>query len=195
MATIFDAAAYVQGKKLPTHSPLNIQKWLYYAQAWSMVQDGATLFPESFQAWQHGPACPVLWARTDDAGMLVDPALGDESALTPREKQAIDEVLEAYGARESYSLSAKVHEELPWVNARLGLPADASSRNPLSLEEMYRFYRKQGLEEVQVVHNQRNQITPELKANFDARYGEGEADAFLAASASWAAKKLAQKAG
>ena len=42
-------------------SNLKLQKLLYYAQGFHLAIFGGPLFPESIEAWQHGPVVPEVY--------------------------------------------------------------------------------------------------------------------------------------
>ena len=44
-------------------SNLKLQKLLYYAQAWYLALHNEPLFPESIEAWVHGPAVPPVYGN------------------------------------------------------------------------------------------------------------------------------------
>src|SRR5437016_8859052 len=44
-------------------SNLKLQKLLYYAQAWYLALHNEPLFPESIEAWVHGPAVPPVYGK------------------------------------------------------------------------------------------------------------------------------------
>jgi|SRR6516225_8231636 hypothetical protein len=60
MATVFDVAAYILGKK-GEMTAWKLQKLVYYSQAWSLVWDLRPLFAERIEAWPNGPVCPDLY--------------------------------------------------------------------------------------------------------------------------------------
>ncbi len=47
---------------------LKLQKLLYYAQAWSLVLKGKSLFEEDFEAWAHGPVLPSIFEQYKNMG-------------------------------------------------------------------------------------------------------------------------------
>lgn len=46
-----------------TITNMRINKLLYYAQAWSLVQDKKPLFDEDFEAWDYGPVVPSVYKK------------------------------------------------------------------------------------------------------------------------------------
>ena len=127
MTTITAAAAAltrefgVQGTKL--------QKILYYAQAAALVQRGAPLFREDFQAWRYGPANGEVWA-----GEVMPAAMPDEDLALLRATWA------KYGHLSARELSELTHEEAPWKDAREGLPAAAACERVIPQAAIQAFY-------------------------------------------------------
>ena len=78
--------------------------------------------PEQFEAWIHGPAIPNLyrrfkhfsWKNIDEE--VARPSISDGTA------SFIDEILEEYGPKDALELEIISHHELPWMEARGGLP-------------------------------------------------------------------------
>ena len=79
MATAIDVMKYIKAKKRLT-GDVQLQKLVYYSQAWSLAWDGAPLFHDKIEAWRHGPVCRSIYKRTDTA---------DAPALTPQELSLI----------------------------------------------------------------------------------------------------------
>ena len=66
MATAIDVMKYIKAKKRLT-GEVQLQKLVYYSQAWSLAWDGAPLFHDKIEAWRHGPVCRSIYKRTDTA--------------------------------------------------------------------------------------------------------------------------------
>ena len=60
MCNVHDVAAYILREKGPL-SAMNLQKLIYYSQAWSLVWDECPLFEEPIEAWVSGPVIPALY--------------------------------------------------------------------------------------------------------------------------------------
>ncbi len=52
----------------------------------------------------------------------------------------LEQVYDTYGGYDADDLERITHKELPWRNARRGCPAEAYSRNPISLNDMKNYY-------------------------------------------------------
>lgn len=122
-------------------SPMKLQKLCYYAQGFLLAQ-GHELFPEDFQAWQHGPVLPALYSEYKDYGWK------SISKEFPESNHEIDDeiflevadIVSAYGRYDGAALSTMTHREKPWSDARKGLPEDEGSRNVISKQSMKSFF-------------------------------------------------------
>lgn len=54
MCKAIDVAAYILNER-GRLSGYQLQKLLYYSQAWCLVTQGRRLFAEEIRAWEHGP--------------------------------------------------------------------------------------------------------------------------------------------
>lgn len=118
-------------------SPMKLQKLCYYAQAYSLAE-GQELFPEDFQAWQHGPVIPDLYTKYRDyQWRAIDVEL---PAATNASPELVDEVVAAYGRFDGAALSNMTHKEAPWVNARGDIQESDGSQELISKESMRTFF-------------------------------------------------------
>jgi uncharacterized phage-associated protein len=121
---------------------LKIQKLCYYAQAWYLALQDEPLFPERFEAWVHGPVNRALYDRfrsyrwspiTEEVG---------EPQFSEKVGQHLDLIVENFMACDAYELERMTHEELPWIEARNGLPEDAACATLIKEETMAKFYKE-----------------------------------------------------
>jgi uncharacterized phage-associated protein len=134
MTTVFDVAAHLT-RAHPGLGGMKLQKLVYYAQAWSVVWDGAPLFSERLEAWREGPVSPDLFRELKSGSIP-----GNPDALSVAQRETLAAVLTAYGERSGDWLSRLTHRERPWRAARAGLPADARSQNPITQQSLRQFY-------------------------------------------------------
>lgn len=121
---------------------LKLQKLLYYAQAWYLVERGKPLFEEDFQAWVHGPVLPSQYQRFKHLEWR--PILEEISPPTSIDqdlKGYLKEVVDVFGIETATALERMTHNELPWQEARKGLPEDQPSTAIISKESMRIFYK------------------------------------------------------
>lgn len=137
-----DVAAYILS--LGPREGLELQKLVYYAQAWSLAWDGSALFDDRIEAWPMGPVAPDLW-RQHRNQPLVRHVEGQPERLTAQARATVDAVLRFYGPLGSSRLVDMTHDDQPWLDARGELPAGARSSKRISELAMQRFYTAQQL--------------------------------------------------
>lgn len=109
-------------------SPMKVQKLCYYAQGFLLAQ-GHELFPEDFQAWQHGPVIPDLYYRYRDyswRGISEEIAFASDELAEDVAREVVD-IVAAYGRYDGAALSTMTHREAPWRDARGDLPESEGS--------------------------------------------------------------------
>lgn len=119
--------------QMSTNGEVQLQKLVYYAQAWSLAWDGRPLFPERIEAWRMGPVVRAIRYRSEEPA---DPeALNDEARAT------VDAVVEFYGQHAGSALAEKTHDEPPWRQAWERRPTGSdTSTEEISHEAMRAFY-------------------------------------------------------
>lgn len=104
-------------------TPLALQKLLYYIQGIYMVNFSKTLFPETCQAWEHGPVYATVYEMfkgfkynpIDDKRFII---FKDRfQKLSEEEKRVIDMVLNTFGLYSGKVLERLTHRESPWSDA------------------------------------------------------------------------------
>jgi uncharacterized phage-associated protein len=96
-------------------SPMKLQKLCYYAQGFALAEN-KTLFPEDFQAWQHGPVIPDLYDKYKHYQWR---QITDEAAAGHHEHiDFLRDIVHAYGRYDGAALSTMTHRESPWLDAR-----------------------------------------------------------------------------
>jgi uncharacterized phage-associated protein len=140
--------------KLGAMPHLKLQKLVYYIEAWHLAIFEESIIRDDFEAWMHGPVCKRVWKAFRDAtapvyGMVAlepkDVRLAiktAESSLSKDQIELIGDVLIEYGDKTSYYLECLTHSELPWREARRGVPPDAGSVETISKKTMKEFYQK-----------------------------------------------------
>ena len=133
MASITDVAAYIL-ENLGSVSTMKLQKLAFYSQAYHLVNDGAPLFPEEFEAWANGPVAPDLFRKHRGEFVISRGFFGplDSGALSEAEKATIDHVLSRLKDWTGAQLSNLTHSEAPWQEARAGLAPNARSTRPIT---------------------------------------------------------------
>ena len=137
VARYFIIRAYEDGIEAEMTN-MKVQKLLYYAQSLHLALYNEPLFAEEIQAWRYGPVCPPAYNFYSEFEAKQLPIPDKESLLQlPREKkELLEEIWEYFGGYHAYVLSDMTHGEFPWKKARKGLPPQASSTEPILLNDM-----------------------------------------------------------
>ncbi|QSV64385.1 MAG: SocA family protein [Dolichospermum sp. DL01] len=103
-------------------SNLKLQKLLYYAQGFNLALYDEPLFPESIEAWTHGPVVPEVYHEYKDFGSNAIPIPSDVdfSKYDQQTRELLDEVYSVYGQFSAWKLRNMTHDEEPWKNATVG---------------------------------------------------------------------------
>lgn len=135
MTTALDVASYIQHSQgLRRHQSMDLQKLLYFAQAWHLAWTGRPIFSEQFEAWPKGPVARSVFRENRYRDLPESPELDDETKLI------IDAVISHYDGCSVDELVALTHADAPWIEARKTLGPNESSRNHLSEKTMLDFY-------------------------------------------------------
>jgi uncharacterized phage-associated protein len=80
------------------------------------------LFPESIEAWTHGPVVPEVYHEYKDFGSNAIPIPSDVdfSKYDQQTRELLDEVYSVYGQFSAWKLRNMTHDEEPWKNATVG---------------------------------------------------------------------------
>jgi uncharacterized phage-associated protein len=136
-ARYFIIRAYEDGLEAEITN-MKVQKLLYYAQSLHLALYNEPLFAEEIQAWRYGPVCPPAYKFYCEFEAKQLPIPQQESLLQipPEKKELLEETWEYFGSYHAYKLSDMTHVEFPWKKARKGLPPQASSTEPILLNDM-----------------------------------------------------------
>jgi uncharacterized phage-associated protein len=138
IARYFIIRAYEGGREaLMTN--MKVQKLLYYAQSLHLALYDEPLFENEIQAWRYGPVCPPAYHYYSEfeANQLPIPNHSEIASIPEQKQQLLEEVWDYFGIHHAYILSSMTHLEFPWMRARKNLPSDASSTEPILLEDMH----------------------------------------------------------
>lgn len=127
-SSIENVAIWFLSKTSMTNKKL--QKVCYYAYCWYIVffndleavisaddNNIQVLCTEKFQAWIHGPVCPLLYHRYKCYGRENIPQT-NKPIIDSKLNDLFEQVWEAYGNFSADELEAISHQEMPWINAR-----------------------------------------------------------------------------
>lgn len=137
IASYFIMRAYEDGIDAQLTN-MKVQKLLYYAQSLNLALNDEALFEDELQAWKYGPVCPPVYRFYSlyKNQPLPRPDAEFLSRIPEETKQVLEEVWEYFGEYHAYKLSDMSHLEFPWKKARKGLPSEASSNEPILLEDL-----------------------------------------------------------
>ncbi|NEQ96820.1 MAG: DUF4065 domain-containing protein [Cyanothece sp. SIO2G6] len=116
---------------------MKLQKLCYYAQGYSLAH-GEELFPEDFQAWQHGPVVPELYQQYKHFQWR---QITDEVERSKVDcLEFLRDIVSAYGRYDGAALSTMTHREQPWLNARGNLDELAGSTEIISKDSLRSYF-------------------------------------------------------
>jgi len=100
-------------------SNLKLQKLLYYAQAWYLVNFDAPLFGDSIEAWDFGPVIPDLYRKYKRFGCnpikYHDKAGKEEKQFSKPQLGFLAEFYDVYIGIPAHTLVNISHNEKPWI--------------------------------------------------------------------------------
>ncbi|MBQ6538493.1 MAG: DUF4065 domain-containing protein, partial [Eubacterium sp.] len=139
--SIMDVAGYILDKSDGMTS-MQLQKMVYFCQAWALGWTGKPLFKEKFEDWKEGPVSPVLFNEHRGKLTLRRGEITNKHSFTESEKELIDDVISEFSDFSGDELSEITHLEGPWVSTRRGLK-DGDSDNRVIDETLMREYYSQ----------------------------------------------------
>jgi uncharacterized phage-associated protein len=137
VARYFIVKAYEDGIEAEMTN-MKVQKLLYYSQSLHLALYDEPLFDQEIQAWRYGPVCPPAYRFYSEfeANQLPVPSQDFLLQISDEQKKLLAEIWEYFGGYHAYRLSDMTHGEFPWKKARKGLAPQASSTEPIRLEDM-----------------------------------------------------------
>ncbi len=123
-------------------TPLALQKALYYIQGFYYAFYDTFIFSEDCEAWAQGPVYRDIYFRYRDYHfdpILENPAF-DSCNLTASEKALFDSVINNFCCYSGKILERFTHSEMPWIDAREGLPLHASSNQTIPKESIGEYF-------------------------------------------------------
>lgn len=121
---------------------LKLQKLLYYAQAWYLVNNNnEKLFDDDIQAWQYGPVVPEVYhtyksynSRAIDYKKVKE----KNYSFTKKQEKYLEEFAIEYFRYSATELVTRTHNETPWQNA-----IAKGNNSVIDTTEMFNFYKSQ----------------------------------------------------
>lgn len=115
---------------------LKIQKLLYYAQAWHLVNFDAPLFKETIRAWALGPVVKEVYDKFKKFGAspIKYNSTEKEAAIFSKEQiNYLNEFYDVFFEFSAHELVNMTHNETPWKEA-------FKHKRNISREAMKKFY-------------------------------------------------------
>lgn len=141
-------------------TPLALQKALYYIQGFYYAFMESFLFDDDCEAWVHGPVYREIYNRYSE--YRFDPIENngefDVSVFTDAEKAIVDSVIQNLCCYSGKILERFTHSEMPWIQTRGNLPADAPSNSIIIKETIGDYFI--------AVKKKYNMITPNDIENY-----------------------------
>ena len=103
------------------------------------------MFESDVEAWVHGPVVPELYRKYKDFGWQEIPQVKDfdESIFASEILDILQQVWDVYGGFTGNQLEAISHKEMPWIEARKGIPVCMASSEIISDKNMFIYYNEQ----------------------------------------------------
>lgn len=137
--TAADVAKYMLVKK-GSLTGYQLQKLLYYCQAWSLAVNREPLFDDEIHAFRNGPVVPKVWACHQGKRIVMPSDVrGDADALSDSEMALVDAVMDAYDGMTGDELADLSHQEMPWMKS-WSRSSSASSSGIISNSDMQAYY-------------------------------------------------------
>jgi len=177
MADVIDVANYIleicreesEDGEYELISHLKLQKLIYFCQGYSFAFFNKPLFPDSLEAWPHGPVCPKLYHMLKNYGSLpitasIEP---EKISLSDGEKELIRMVYDAYGQYSAMGLRKITHEEGPWK--------DTHTSSVISFESLSKYFTAR-VEELSANHPWTDEEREKAKKILEEIEANGEID-------------------
>ena len=136
MEKIVDIAQYIyeEYKKISgtTIDEMKLHKLLYLVQREALAITGQPLFAEEFEGWKYGPVCREVRNCYTEDGMFCD----DIKEISIESAYIVNNIIQQYGAYESWKLSELSHREISWQNSRKGSPDGHNGNRTLRLNDI-----------------------------------------------------------
>jgi len=118
-------------------SSMKLQKLCYYAQGYALAE-GNELFPDDFQAWQHGPVVYDLYTKYRHYQWRQIDA--DVDKPDNANYEFLRDIVSAYGRYDGAALSTMTHRDKPWIEARGDIDESAGSNALITKGSLKEFF-------------------------------------------------------
>lgn len=118
---------------------LKLQKLLYYAQAWYLVNYGEPLFHDEIKAWKFGPAIESVYhqyKKFRHTPIIYKNKENIEQKIPTDVREFLDEFYNVYISYSAVELLQFTHNDDPWKEA-------FESSTSINIDQMRKYYTKQ----------------------------------------------------
>lgn len=101
-------------------SHLKLQKLLYYAQAWYLVNYSTPLFREPIEAWELGPVIKSVYSefkKFKSAPIIYKTTNKESEIFTKKQITYLNEFYDIFSKYTAHELVNMTHNESPWKEA------------------------------------------------------------------------------
>jgi uncharacterized phage-associated protein len=119
-----------------------LQKLLYYAQSWYLVNFNEKLFKEDIEAWIHGPVVVDIYHKYKKYGFSPITEKVESPTFDKETQTFLDEVWSVYGKLDANTLEDLSHSEQPWQETRANIEEKELSSAVIPVETIYLYYSK-----------------------------------------------------
>lgn len=124
-----------------TITTLEVQRLVYFAQAWYLANTGRPLFAEDFQAWSTGPVIPAVFDRFENYTYATVPAMDRAREIKGDKLQLLENVQNQYGCYRGRKLDELARESGgPWEAARGSISSVAPCDTIVTKDSIRDFY-------------------------------------------------------
>lgn len=120
-------------------SNLRLQKLLYFAQAYFVIQDGvdSQCFEERIEAWDFGPVVPDVYRYFSvfGSGHIFKIRSFDENTILLIHKKMIEKVIDSFCDYSDADLLKLTHAQEPWKNA-----FEQSKQNEITVKALQEYF-------------------------------------------------------
>lgn len=114
-----------------TLDELKLHKLLYFVQRETFAILGKPAFEEDLEGWKFGPV-----SKEVRQVYLHNEIIVETEEISPEMQYIVNNVIEEYGALESWKLVEISHGEISWINSRKGFAPNENGNVPLKLSDI-----------------------------------------------------------
>lgn len=120
---------------------LEVQRLVFFAQAWYLANTGRPLFEDDFEAWSTGPVAPSVFERFKDFTYSTVPAIERARYVRGRKLELLQQVHNEYGCYRGRKLDEISREAgAPWDMTRGKISAVAACASVITKNAIRKYY-------------------------------------------------------